>query len=202
MLTIVEVEYPQLRLAIMNKLFLLVFVLGLAGITAGAQETAPQAQGSLGDLARKARTQQKPAAIARYDEESFKASQPAAPDAAKSDNGNDETKDADKKAADAKATEDKSKDADKSKDSFKAKIEAQKNEITMLQREMDVSQREQRLRAAAFYADAGTQLRDQAKFAEDSRKQQEELDNKKQALDAAQQKLADLEEQARKAGSQ
>ena len=43
-------------------------------------------------------------------------------------------------------------------------------------------------------------LRDQAKFAEDSRKEQDEMNAKKQALDTAQQKLADLQEQARKAG--
>ena len=43
-------------------------------------------------------------------------------------------------------------------------------------------------------------LRDQTKFAEDSRKEQAEIDGKKQALDAAQQKLADLQEQARKTG--
>jgi hypothetical protein len=63
-----------------------------------------------------------------------------------------------------------------------------------------VAQREARLHAAAFYADAGTMLRDQGKFAEDTRKEQAEIDGKKQSLDAAQQKLADLQEQARKAG--
>ncbi len=54
--------------------------------------------------------------------------------------------------------------------------------------------------AAAYYGDAGTMLRDQAKFAEDTRKEQDEINTKKQALDAAQQKLEDLQEQARKAG--
>src|SRR6478735_1802985 len=85
-------------------------------------------------------------------------------------------------------------------DTFKDKLEAQKQEIARLQRELDISQREAKLRAATFYGDAGTQLRDQAKFAEDMRKQQEEMDSKKQALDAAQQKLADLQEEARKSG--
>ena len=69
-----------------------------------------------------------------------------------------------------------------------------------MQRELDIAQREAKLRAAALYGDAGTMLRDQAKFAEDSRKEQDEINTKKQALDAAQQKLADLQEQARKAG--
>jgi predicted nucleic acid-binding Zn-ribbon protein len=43
-------------------------------------------------------------------------------------------------------------------------------------------------------------MRDQAKFAEDTRKAQDEINGKKQALETAQQKLADLQEQARKAG--
>jgi hypothetical protein len=43
-------------------------------------------------------------------------------------------------------------------------------------------------------------LRDQAKFAEDGRKEQDEINTKKQALDAAQQKLEDLQERARKSG--
>ena len=43
-------------------------------------------------------------------------------------------------------------------------------------------------------------LRDQGKFVEDSRKQQEEIDAKKQALADAKQKLEDLQEQARKTG--
>src|SRR5262249_90407 len=81
------------------------------------------------------------------------------------------------------------------------KIEAQRNEIILLQRELEVAQREQRLRAAAFYADAGTQLRDPAKYADDSRKEQEQIDTKKQALEHAQEKMADLQEQARKAGA-
>jgi len=43
-------------------------------------------------------------------------------------------------------------------------------------------------------------LRDQGKFAEDTRKEQDEINSKKQALDTAQKKLDDLQEQARKSG--
>ena len=53
---------------------------------------------------------------------------------------------------------------------------------------------------AAYYADAGTMLRDQGKFMDDSRKQQAEIDAKKQTLTDAKQKLDDLQEQARKTG--
>ena len=54
--------------------------------------------------------------------------------------------------------------------------------------------------AAAFYADAGVMLRDQERYAQDSRKAQSEIDSKKQTLADARQKLEDLQEQARKAG--
>ena len=85
-------------------------------------------------------------------------------------------------------------------DEWKKKIADQKKEITQLQRELDVAEREARLRAAAYYADAGVQLRDQARFAEDSRKTQSEIDAKKQALADAKQKLEQTQEEARKAG--
>jgi len=196
------VQYQQLRFANMNKFFYLLAVMCLA-VPVMAQDSGAKAQPSLADLARKTRSQQKQAAIARYDEESFKSSQPSAPPETTADADNPEgaeKKPADAKAAEAKAGDEKSKDKPKA-DDWKDKIDAQKNEISMLQREIDVAQREQRMRAAAFYADAGSQLRDSAKFADDSRKQQEDIDSKKQSLDAAQQKLADLEEQARKAGT-
>jgi hypothetical protein len=111
-------------------------------------------------------------------------------------------KDADAKEADAKAAPKKdTADAQKQKnEELKKQIADQTKEISTLQRELDIAQREARLRAAAFYGDAGTMLRDQAKYAEEGRKAQAEIDGKKQALDTAQQKLSDLQEQARKAG--
>ncbi len=146
-------------------------------------------------------------------------------DAKSADDKSADAKPADDKSADAKPADDKSADAKPAdanpadaakekeaakKDSaetkkqkneeIKKKIDAVKQEIAILQRELDVAQREGRLRAAAYYADAGTMLRDQTKFAEDSRKEQAEIDTKKEALASAQQKLADLQEEARRAG--
>lgn len=91
-------------------------------------------------------------------------------------------------------------DQQKKIDDWKKKIADQKKEIAQLQRELDVAEREARLNAAAYYADAGVRLRNQAQFADDSRKKQEEIDSKKQAIEAAKQKLDDMEEQARKDG--
>ena len=117
------------------------------------------------------------------------ASESAAPAAA----GKEDAKDADKdKKTDAQGKAD--------PEAWKKKIADQKKEIAQLQRELDVVEREARLRAAAYYADAGVQLRDQARFAEDNRKEQAEIDTKKQALADAKQKLEQTQEDARKAG--
>jgi hypothetical protein len=183
----------------MKTIFSVVILLILAA-SATAQSVA--------DAARKARAQQHPStATIRLDGDSTarlatNSIGTGEPDKAK--DADSATKAADAKPADAKAADSKDQAKAPSKptaDDWTKKIEEQKKEISTLQRELDILQREQRLRAAAFYADAGTQLRDSAKFAEDSRKEQADIDAKKQALTEAQQKLEDLQEAARKAGS-
>jgi hypothetical protein len=181
----------------------------LLSLTVLVLSAAATAQQSLADVARKTRAQQKPAANMTFDQDSM-----SRPSGVVSTVGQDKEKpeaqpvdkSADSKGDEAKSTDAKADDKDKKPEKAKAedwtkKIEDQKKEIATLQRELDIVQREQRLRAAAFYADAGTQMRDQAKFAQESRQEQEQIDSKKQSLDAAQQKLADLQEQARKAGA-
>jgi hypothetical protein len=88
----------------------------------------------------------------------------------------------------------------KEADKIKTDIESQKGEISRLERELDISTREWKLRQAAYYADAGNQLRDPAAWAASERKYNDETAAKKQALDDARQKLDDMQEQARKAG--
>lgn len=156
------------------------------------------AQQSLGEIARLNRAKKKPSSTIRLNDDNMPRTLTTNPD-------DDSAKDADKTASAAKSDEKKeAADAAKEKKEADSKmadaIKKQKDEVAQLQHELDIAQREQRLNAAAFYGDAGVQLRDQAKFAEDSRKKQSEIDGKKQAIEAAQQKLSDLEEQARKAG--
>ena len=106
-------------------------------------------------------------------------------------------------AKDENKTGDKTSTADddqKNIDSWMKLINDEKKEIRQLERELNVAQREAGVRSAVYYADAGTMLRDSAKYAEDNRKLQAEIETKTQALASAKQKLADLEEQARKAG--
>jgi hypothetical protein len=75
-----------------------------------------------------------------------------------------------------------------------------KENISMLEREIDVSNREFRLRAATFYADAGNSLRNPKQWADQQRDHESEMKEKQAALDTAKQKLADLQEQARREG--
>jgi hypothetical protein len=149
------------------------------------------AQQSLGEVARQNRMKKKPTATVRLNDDNMPRTLLTNPEP-------EPAKAADKQPGDKDTAKKADAVAPKS-DKLGDQVKAQKDEIAKLQRELDIVQREQRLRAAAFYADAGTQLRDQTKFAEDSRKEQAEIESKKQALDAAQQKLADLEEMARKA---
>src|SRR5436309_1479588 len=178
----------------------LVVVVCLLGVSAMAQ--------SLGDIARKSRAEKKANASAKViDNDVLPSSSSSAPAAdqkdstAASGDQKDSSADAAKPEGDKESNKKSAADQDKANiEAWKKQIAEQKKEITQLQRELDVDEREARLRAAAFYADAGVMLRDQAKFAEDTRKSQAEIDGKKQVIADAKQKLDDLLEQARKAG--
>ncbi len=91
-------------------------------------------------------------------------------------------------------------DSQKAADKLKADVQAQKDEISRLERELDVATREWKLQQATYYADAGNQLRDPAAFAERERKFNDETKQKQQALADAKQKLDDIQEQSRKSG--
>ena len=83
---------------------------------------------------------------------------------------------------------------------WKQRFAAQKQQISLLEREIDVMQREYRLRAAAYYADAGNALRNQAPWAQQERDYREKLDLKQKKLNEAKQKLEDMQDQARREG--
>src|SRR5262249_28430422 len=160
--------------------------------------TLATAQQSLGDVARQARSEKHPVATIRLEGESLPPiSEPdASADTKKAANPETDGKTADDKEAKKSTTELLKEKAD----GWNKRIDAQKKEIATLQRELDILQREQRLRAAAYYGDAGTRLRDSAKYTEDIRKEQDDIDSKKQSLQVAQEKLAELVERARKDG--
>ncbi len=157
--------------------------------------TSAGAQQSLGDLARQQRQSKRPSSAKVITNDDIAMVPPPAPAAAAEEKGGKKS-DKDEAAA-APSADDKAKLAA----SFKAKIDEQKKNITQLERELDVAQREYRLKVAVYYADVGNSLRDPKKWAEEDRKQRAETDDKQKALADAKQKLADIQEQARKAGA-
>ena len=83
---------------------------------------------------------------------------------------------------------------------WQSKIHEQQNQIDMLTREVDVANREYRLRAAAFYADAGNRLRNAGAWDKEDAQFKDQMAAKQQKLDDAKKQLEDLQEQARRAG--
>jgi len=83
---------------------------------------------------------------------------------------------------------------------WQKKIAAQKDQIDLMTRELDVLQGEYKLRAAAMYADAGNRLRNQVQWDKQDADYKQKIADKQKALDDAKKSLEDLQEQARKAG--
>ena len=69
-----------------------------------------------------------------------------------------------------------------------------------MQRELDVLVRENKIRAAVYYSDAGARLRDEAKFASDDRKYAADIEAKQKAITNAQANLDKIREEARRTG--
>jgi hypothetical protein len=83
---------------------------------------------------------------------------------------------------------------------WQQKIASQNDQISLASRELDVTQREYQLRAAAMYADAGNRLRNATQWDKEEANYKQQLADKQKALDEAKQKLADMKEEAFKAG--
>lgn len=83
---------------------------------------------------------------------------------------------------------------------WQTKLQGQQNQIDTLAHELDLANREYRLRAAAFYADAGNRLRNAGTWDKEDAQFKEQIADKQKKLDDAKKQLEDLQEQARKAG--
>jgi hypothetical protein len=113
-------------------------------------------------------------------------------------------------AADAKAAEtaqaanvsaaDTNADRQKTADEWAKKLDQQKAKIDTLNHELDLDQREYRLRAAEIYGDAGNRLRNQAEWDKEDKQYRSDMETKQKAVADAQQKLDEMQEQERKAG--
>jgi hypothetical protein len=165
-----------------------------------------QDQTSLGDVARLAR-RHKPAPAPGervYDNDNLPGK--AVISTVGPSSSDDATKPSDQAASD-QSDADKDKSAVPSNDEQKkingewtGKIGQQKEEISRLERELNVLQRESQIHTAVNASDIGTRLGNNAKFAEQDRQYQEQIAAKQKAVEDAKQKLADLQEEARKAG--
>jgi hypothetical protein len=189
----------------------------LAGTMApftSAQST-PQEQ-PLGDYARAARKDKKPATAKQFDNDNLplqdKLSVVGNTGAAGTQNGDNsqtaanggqDAAQSDKKADDKPSTVqpgESKEDRQKTYDEWKDRLAAQKDKLDLLSREFDVEQREYKLRAAAMYADAGNRMRNSAAWDKEDTDYKQKIDQKKKAVDDAKKELEDMQEDARKAG--
>jgi hypothetical protein len=181
---------------------------------------------SLGDYARSARTTKAPQATAshHYDNDNMPrdtqlsivgnepapAAAPAAapavhqvdsaqPDAAAAAPAAAETANA-KAAKDSRDSKTVAQDRTKASDDLQKKIAEQKQKIQTLTQDLDLTQREYKLRSAAFYSDAGNRLRSAAQWDKDDAQYKQAIADKQKALDAARADLDTAQEAARKAG--
>jgi hypothetical protein len=163
---------------------------------------------SLGDYARNLRKDKKPTAPKTFDNDNLPASdklsvvgnaRPADSQAAETADQNqpgDKQADDSSKKPDSQSPEERQ----KANDDWKAKIASQKDKMDLLSRELDVVQREYKLRAAAMYADVGNRLRNSAEWDKEDAQYKQQIADKQKALDDAKQQMDDMQEQARKAG--
>jgi hypothetical protein len=191
----------------MKRITCIGFVFALSTIllaaTAGAQTSSPAPeQSSLGDYARKIRkdpgtSKAKPKV---FDNDNLPT------DDKLSIVGEKATADAGAAApADDKDANGKSADDDQAKKqaawkSWQTKVTAQKDQVDLANRELDVLQREYQLRAAAIYADAGNRMRNSAQWDKEDADYKQKIADKQKAVEDAKQKLADMQEGARKDG--
>jgi hypothetical protein len=85
-------------------------------------------------------------------------------------------------------------------DDWKKKLDLQKQKVDSLNHELDLDQRELRLRTAALVADPGTRLRNTSQWDKDDAQYKSDTDAKQKALADARQQLDEMQEQAHKAG--
>jgi hypothetical protein len=171
---------------------LVVVLVSIGVITASAQDSLAQA-------AKNSQAQKKAPSKKVYTNDDFGSQVviPAAEKAPETSSAPAEAK-ADDKATDKASKDEKS--GEKKGAEMKQAVLDQQTKIKGIEREVNLMEREHQVRVAAYYADAGNQLRDSTKWFADEKKYNDDLAGKKKDLADAKQKLDDLQEQARKAG--
>jgi hypothetical protein len=101
-------------------------------------------------------------------------------------------------AGNAPATKDG--DQKKSEAAVNDKYLQQQEKISLLERELKVSEQEYRQKQLAHLADANARVNNQQQYAEAEKLDEDDIAQKKEKLNAERQKLADMQEDARHAG--
>lgn len=187
-----------------RKLALVLVALLISGV-ASAQ--------SLADAARRNKGQRRSAAQKVYTNDDFTSSAPLIPGSTKEgglstmpeqapqsseSRAEDQAKATDRDEAEAEETS--AEKRAKLIDEWKSKVRDQQKHLAEIEREVNLMEREHQVRVAAYYADAGNQLRDSRKWFEQEKKYEDDHSAKQKELEEAKQKLADMKEEARKAG--
>jgi len=213
----------NMKRAFYSWLAVIVITVAVSSI-AGAQ--AQSASPSLGDYARavkKTQSPEKTPAKVVYDNDNLPTSsslsvvgQESNTDADKDSKSQakDGDKDATGKTADGKSGAEKKSDKDaemkpgqsaeereKALAAVKTKLDDQKKQIDLLARELDVLKREHDIKQTEFYADTARRVQNPNGFVAEDAKYKTQIADKQKALDAAKQKLADMQEDARKSGA-
>ncbi len=173
----------------------------------GAQEQP------LGDYARAARKDKKAPTAKQFDNDNLPtddkvsvvgsgsdASQAAAPQSADNSQAANAGQEAGKKLPPQVTPGQSAEDRQRVYEEWKEKIATQKEQVDLLARELDVTQREYRLRAAAMYADVGNRMRNETSWDKEDKDYKDKIAEKQKTLDEAKHQLEDLQEEARKSG--
>ena len=85
-------------------------------------------------------------------------------------------------------------------DKWQGKLGDQQQKVELLNRELDVMQREYKIKVADMYGDAGSRLRNESNWDKQDADYKQKLEEKQKALTDAKQNMDDMQEDARKSG--
>lgn len=192
-----------------------VTMVAVSSIAAAAQSQPTSSSSSLGAYARAVKKTQKQEKVSGkvYDNDNLPKNSSVsvvggstAP-ASDKDQDPDAAKDGEKPDANAKADAAQVKpgqaaeEREKAFAVWKTRLNEQREQISLLSRELDVLKREHDLKASEFYYDTARRTQNPTGFAAEDEKYKKQIAEKQEKVDAAKAKLDDLQEQARKAGA-
>jgi hypothetical protein len=166
---------------------------------------------SLGDYARAVRKNKaEPSSTSRhYDNDNLPTSEPLSvvgPPSAADANAAPEAGDAKSKSSDQAApvnpaaADAADAERQKTEDEWNKKLDSQQAKVDSLNHEIDLQQREYRLRVATQYDSESNRIQNAGQWGKEDAQYRSDTEAKQKALDAAQQELNDLQDQAHKAG--